>query len=76
MPLKWAIGPCICNEDVQDQGGVPTHRLFVSARTGEGLDGLRRHLARLAGRAPASDAGEDYSLPAAEAALSLGTIET
>jgi hypothetical protein len=64
MPLKWAIGPCIWKMCRTRAVCRLDHRLFVSARTGEGLDGLRRHLARLAGRAPASDAGEDYSLPA------------
>ena len=62
-------------QDVQDLDGVPTHRLFVSARTGEGLDGLRQHLARLAARALPPQPQAAYSLPPAEDAVSLGTME-
>ncbi len=62
-------------QDIQDLDGVPTHRIFVSARTGEGLDALRQHLARLATRPLAHDPQAQYFLPPAEDALSLGTME-
>ena len=62
-------------EDVFDLDGVPTPRIFVSARTGEGLDGLRRHLARLALRTPDTAAtAAPYSLDEPEGGLPLGTI--
>ncbi len=61
-------------EDVYDLDGVPTHRLFVSARTGAGLDGLRRHLARLVLRPGAGEPAPAYSLGETEGADSLGTI--
>ena len=62
-------------DDVFDLDGVPTPRLFVSARTGEGLDGLRRHLARLALRTPDTAATAAlYSLDEPEGGLPLGTI--
>jgi GTP-binding protein HflX len=62
-------------QDIQELDGVPTHRIFVSARTGEGLDALRQHLARLATRPLAHDPQAQYFLPPAEDALSLGTME-
>jgi GTP-binding protein HflX len=62
-------------QDIQELDGVPTHRIFVSARTGEGLDALRQHLARLATRPLAHDPRAQYFLPPAEDALSLGTME-
>jgi len=62
-------------QDVQELDGVPTHRLFVSARTGEGLDVLRQHLARLAASPQVAGRPSDYSLSLAEDAISLGTIE-
>lgn len=62
-------------EDVFDLDGVPAHRLFVSARTGEGLDGLRRHLARLATRKPQTALeSASYSLGEPEDGAVLGTI--
>ena len=62
-------------EDVFDLDGVPAHRLFVSARTGEGLDGLRRHLARLATRKPQTALeAASYSLGEPEDGPVLGTI--
>ena len=60
-------------QDVFDLEGVRMDRLFVSARTGAGLPGLRQHLARLAHREPAPG-DPKYVLEEAEAAVGLGTI--
>ncbi len=56
-------------EDVFDLNGVPTPRLFVSARQGEGLQALRQLLARRVSASMPADAGvEDHSLEIHEAA--------
>ena len=61
-------------EDLYELDGVPTDRLFVSARTGEGLDGLRHHLAQLAARPEPAERDPGYSLGEPEGVASLGTI--
>ncbi len=61
-------------EDLYELDGVPTERLFVSARTGEGLDGLRHHLAQLAARPEPAERDPGYSLGEPEGVASLGTI--
>lgn len=61
-------------EDVQEQDGVPTHRFFVSARTGEGLPALRRHLALLATRPPVDGGADGIDLPDPREVVVLGTI--
>ena len=60
-------------QDMFDVDGVRMDRLFVSARTGAGLGGLRQHLAHLARGEPALGERE-YVLEEAEAAAGLGTI--
>lgn len=62
-------------QDMFDLDGVPTPRLFVSARTGEGLATLRSELARLAGTDKAVDGIWEDSLAQSGAAGRLGTIE-
>ena len=62
-------------QDMFDVGGVQRVRLFVSARTGVGVPGLRQHLALLAGKNAAPADGMPDSLVAPEAAARLGTID-
>ena len=62
-------------QDMFDQDGVRTTRLFTSARTGAGLAGLREHLAQLAGQHGAPARRQTDSLAELEAAARLGTIE-
>jgi GTP-binding protein HflX len=61
-------------EDVITQDALPTKRIFVSARSGEGLPGLRRHLLGLAvgHRSGAPELG--YGLEVSGDAPQLGTI--
>jgi GTP-binding protein HflX len=59
-------------EDMFDMGGQAVRRVFVSAKTGEGLPGLRQQLAVTAG-VPAVIV-EDYSLEGHEVVPYLGTI--
>jgi GTPase len=59
-------------EDMFDMGGQAVRRVFVSAKTGEGVSGLRQQLAVAAG-VPAVIV-EDYSLEGHEAVPHLGTI--
>ena len=60
-------------QDMFDVDGVRMDRLFVSARTGAGLAGLRQHLAHLA-CGESGPVGREYVLEEAEAAAGLGTI--
>ena len=62
-------------QDTLDLEGVRMDRFFVSARTGAGLTGLRRHLASLACKHRDATSREDFALEQAEAAVRLGTIE-
>ncbi len=65
-------------QDMLDQGGVPTARFFVSARTGAGLAGLRQHLAQLARKASrevSTPDAQSQSIDEPEAAWQMGTIE-
>lgn len=61
-------------EDVITQDALPIKRIFVSARSGEGLPGLRRHLLGLAvgHRSGAPELG--YGLEVSGDAPQLGTI--
>ncbi|MEO8856461.1 MAG: GTPase HflX [Burkholderiaceae bacterium] len=61
-------------QDVLEIDGGIHDRLFVSARTGAGLAGLRQHLALLARSEPGAQAPADDALEKAEAAARLGTI--
>ena len=60
--------------DSMDFNGVQTTRLFVSARTGAGLDGLRAHIALLATKGALAQP-QSCSPMEPEAAGRLGTIE-
>ncbi len=62
-------------QDTMDLEGVQMDRFFVSARTGAGLTGLRRHLASLACNDRDATSREDFALEPVEAAVRLGTIE-
>ena len=60
-------------QDMFDVDGVRMDRLFVSARSGAGLAGLRQHLAHLA-RGEPGPVEREYVLEETEAAAGLGTI--
>ena len=60
--------------DSMDFNGVQTTRLFVSARTGAGLDGLRAHIALLATKGALAQP-QSCSPMEPEATGRLGTIE-
>ena len=63
-------------EDVFELDGLSVPRLFVSARSGDGLAGLRQHLAQLARQHAASRPVHTVVLGESGAEVQLGTIET
>ncbi|MCY7305667.1 MAG: GTPase HflX [Rhodoferax sp.] len=62
-------------EDGFELDGVSVSRLFVSARDGQGLAGLRQHLAELARHHAASRPARAVVLGESGAEVQLGTIE-
>ncbi len=74
-----AIGPAsrpVLLQDLVEQDGAPTTRLFVSARTGEGLAGLRLELAQRARSAIVATELAPFTLEGSGDAPHLGTIES
>ncbi len=74
-----AIGPAsrpVLLQDLVEQDGAPTTRLFVSARTGEGLAGLRLELAQRARSAIVATELAPLTLEGSGDAPHLGTIES
>ena len=72
-----AIGPArrpVQLRDLVEQDGAPTTRLFVSARTGEGLAGLRQELAQRARSASVATKLPPFALEGSGDAPQLGTI--
>jgi len=63
-------------EDGFELDGLSVPRLFVSARSGDGLAGLRQHLAQLARQHAASRPVHTVVLGESGAEVQLGTIET
>ena len=62
-------------QDLVERDGVATTRLFVSARTGEGLPGLRAHLAARAAKQGAPTGAAAFALEGSGDGPQLGTIE-